>query len=257
MANRTTYDNLFKDLQNKIGNRTGFKDQLDAAVNEKTQGNKDLYDKRAAIESDLRAMPNEMRNEFSTGNIRNPLNQEALISRRQGTLQSSLGSTLDQLKERKTFFGDILDKVLGGYDNDAKMLEMSTNKAREDYMTDLQQENLAKQMAQQERLAKLARGGGGPTASLDELLKSVQGGNNSTNNTKFSTGWKRLQASRDPNERMQIATGLLDLIGSTGSVDNSALISKLQEIAVSPGKSTVTGKAFGNNSVSNLLAKLF
>lgn len=136
------YEDLF--AQSQAYNPAKFQEDFEKSYGEATNYNKDLYDERANVIGQAQALPNQLREQYYSSAIRNPLAQESLISTRRGNLTSDITSLTDFLGARGARYQDVLGKHLAGYQTSAEQARMAAENAWRMYQDALAQEEAAK-----------------------------------------------------------------------------------------------------------------
>lgn len=160
------YEDLF--AQSQAYNPATFQSDFEKAYGEATNYNKDLYDSRAQAIGQAQALPNQLREQYYSSAIRNPLAQESLISTRRGNITSDIQSLTDFLGARGARYQDVLAKHLAAYQTSADQARMAAENAWRMYQDAAAREEAERQRraaaaaaaAQQRSLASLFNQGG-------------------------------------------------------------------------------------------------
>lgn len=143
------YEDLF--AQSQAYNPATFQSDFEKAYGEATNYNKDLYDARAQAIGQAQALPNQLREQYYSSAIRNPLAQESLISTRRGNITSDIQSLTDFLGARGARYQDVLAKHLAAYQTSADQARMAAENAWRMY-----QDAAAREEAERQRRAAAA-----------------------------------------------------------------------------------------------------
>lgn len=162
------YEDLF--AQSQAYNPAKFQEDFEKSYGEATNYNKDLYDERANVIGQAQALPNQLREQYYSSAIRNPLAQESLISTRRGNLTSDITSLTDFLGARGARYQDVLGKHLAGYQTSAEQARMAAENEWRMYQDQVQQDQFAAQMR------KGSGGGGQGGTDIANLLQLLTGG---------------------------------------------------------------------------------
>jgi len=165
------YEDLF--AQSQAYNPATFQSDFEKAYGEATNYNKDLYDARAQAIGQAQALPNQLREQYYSSAIRNPLAQESLISTRRGNITSDIQSLTDFLGARGARYQDVLAKHLAAYQTSADQARMAAENAWRMY-----QDAAAREEAERQRRAAAAAAAArqGSLASLFGQGAGLQGG---------------------------------------------------------------------------------
>lgn len=165
------YEDLF--AQSQAYNPATFQSDFEKAYGEATNYNKDLYDSRAQAIGQAQALPNQLREQYYSSAIRNPLAQESLISTRRGNITSDIQSLTDFLGARGARYQDVLGKHLAAYQTSADQARMAAENAWRMYQDRIQQDQFNAQL----RKGSGGGMGGGDILRLLELLGGAGGSN--------------------------------------------------------------------------------
>lgn len=153
------YERLFQESQSY--NPAQFQSDFEKAYGEATNYNKDLIEQRSGAIGQAQAMPSQLREQYYSSAIRNPLAQEALIATQRGNITSDISRLTDLLEARGASYKDVLGKHLAAYQTDAERARTSAENAWRLYQDALAQEEAEKARAaaaaQQASLASLFR----------------------------------------------------------------------------------------------------
>ena len=160
------YEDLF--ARSQAYNPAQFQAGFEKDYGEATNYNKDLIDQRAAVIGEMQSLPAQLRSQYATSGIRNPLEQEALIAQRRGVQTADLNRLTDFLAARRSKYEDVLGKYLQGYLADQSAAERAAENAWRMY-----QDVLAQEEAEKSRRAAAAQ-----QAALGDLFRQYasQGG---------------------------------------------------------------------------------
>lgn len=142
------YERLFQESQSY--NPAQFQSDFEKAYGEATNYNKDLIEQRSGAIGQAQAMPSQLREQYYSSAIRNPLAQEALIATQRGNITSDISRLTDLLEARGASYKDVLGKHLAAYQTDAERARTSAENAWRLYQDALAQEEAAKARAQQQ-----------------------------------------------------------------------------------------------------------
>lgn len=165
------YEDLF--AQSQAYNPAKFTQDFEKAYGEATNYNKDLYDERAGAIGQAQALPNQLREQYYSSAIRNPLAQESLISTRRGNLTSDITALTDFLGARGARYQDVLGKHLAGYQTSAEQARTAAENAWRMYQDSVQQDQFNRQLNR-------GTGGGGGPSSFEQMLMDYINGQNTT-----------------------------------------------------------------------------
>lgn len=143
-----SYLQQYQDLMNNYTQGAGsqsFQDQLEKALGERTNYNKDLIEQQNALQSQMYNMPQQARAEYTQSNITNPLAQEALIASQRQNVQSQLGSVVDLLNARKQNYANILSQAVGRENQAQEQIRLSAENAWRLYQDQLARQERARQ----------------------------------------------------------------------------------------------------------------
>jgi uncharacterized protein YbjQ (UPF0145 family) len=152
------YENLFK--QSQSYNPAQFQQDFERSYGEATNYNKDLIESRNQAISQAQSLPAQLRQQYYSSPIRNPLAQEALISQQRGAITSDIANKSDLLDARGARYQDILGKQLGMYQTSAEQARTAAENAWRMY-----QDVLAQEEAERARAAAAAQ-----AAQLESLF---------------------------------------------------------------------------------------
>ena len=155
------YEDLF--ARSQAYNPAQFQAGFEKDYGEATNYNKDLIDQRAAVIGEMQSLPAQLRSQYATSGIRNPLEQEALIAQRRGIQTADLNRITDFLAARGSKYEDVLGKYLQGYLADQSAAERAAENAWRMY-----QDVLAQEEAEKSRRAAAAQ-----QAALGDLLRRM------------------------------------------------------------------------------------
>lgn len=142
------YERLFQESQSY--NPAQFQSDFEKAYGEATNYNKDLIEQRTGAIGQAQAMPSQLREQYYSSAIRNPLAQEALIATQRGNVTSDISRLTDLLNQRGARYEDVLGKQLGAYQTSAQQAQTSAENAWRLYQDALAQEEAARARAQQQ-----------------------------------------------------------------------------------------------------------
>lgn len=155
------YERLFAETQKY--NPAKFSQDFERGYGEATNYNKDLIQDRSSAVQQMQALPNQLRNQYYSSPIRNPLAQEELISNRMSTVGNDLTTLTDLLTARKSRYQDVLQTQLQAYLADQQNAQAAAENAWRLYQDALAQE-------------QAARGSGSGGMSMEDLIKLLGGG---------------------------------------------------------------------------------
>ncbi len=147
------YENLFK--QSQSYNPAQFQQDFEKSYGEATNYNKDLIESRNQAISQAQSLPAQLRQQYYSSPIRNPLAQEALISQQRGAITGDIANQSDLLDARGARYQDILGKQLGMYQTSAEQARTAAENAWRMYQDVLAQEEAER--ARREAAAQAAR----------------------------------------------------------------------------------------------------
>jgi uncharacterized protein YbjQ (UPF0145 family) len=136
------YENLFK--QSQSYNPAQFQQDFERSYGEATNYNKDLIESRNQAISQAQSLPAQLRQQYYSSPIRNPLAQEALISQQRGAITGDIANQSDLLDARGARYQDILGKQLGMYQTSAEQARTAAENAWRMYQDVLAQEEAEK-----------------------------------------------------------------------------------------------------------------
>lgn len=167
------YEDLF--ARSQAYNPAQFQAGFEKDYGEATNYNKDLIDQRAAVIGEMQSLPAQLRSQYATSGIRNPLEQEALIAQRRGVQTADLNRLTDFLAARGSKYEDVLGKHLQGYLADQSAAERAAENAWRMYQDAMAQDQYREQMELERQ--KLARSGGVTTDNgLASIIDALLGG---------------------------------------------------------------------------------
>jgi len=152
----TGYEKAQKRYQDLVTGQGTFTDLVKKKLGETTNYNKDLLEQQNRLAEEQLSLPSQLRAEFASGPIRNPLTQESIIQGRQSNVGSSLGSVSDLLAARGQREQDILSGAATQYGTQLQGAGTAAENAWRLYQDRLAQEEAARSRAaaaQQENLA--------------------------------------------------------------------------------------------------------
>lgn len=165
------YEKLFQ--QSQSYDTSKFQSDFEKAYNEATNYNKDLIDQKAQAIGQAQALPNQLREQYYSSPIRNPLAQEALISTRRGNITSDITGLTDLLQARGARYQDVLRKYLAAYENEASRARTAAENMWRQYQDQVQQDQFNRQ---------LYKGSGSSDSTVSKLLKLLSGGDGDSDN---------------------------------------------------------------------------
>jgi len=171
---------------------------FEKAYGEATNYNADLINQRSEAIGQAQALPNQLREQYASSAIRNPLAQEALIATRRGNLTSDISRLTDLLGARQSRYQDVLGKYLAGYQSDMQREQTAAENAWRLY-----QDVLAQEEAEKARRAAAAN-----AFDLSKLFDTA-GGANETNG-----GGPRVFEIPDNTRPQNITNTIQDLMAS-------------------------------------------
>lgn len=141
------YERLSQNLQQRA-TVPKYQQDFEKAYGEATNYNADLIGQRSDAIGRAQALPNELRQQYASSAIRNPLAQEALISTRRGNITSDISRLTDLLRARGSRFQDVLGKYTQGYQADLQAEQMALENAWRLYQDALAREEAERARAQ-------------------------------------------------------------------------------------------------------------
>ena len=169
------YEDLFTRTQ--AYNPATFQAGFEKDYGEATNYNKDLIDQRAAVVGEMQSLPAQLRAQYATSGIRNPLEQEALIAQRRGIQTADLNRLTDFLQARGSRYEDVLGKHLQGYLADQSAAERAAENAWRMYQDAMSQDQYREQMElERQKLARSGSTGGVVDNSFAKILEAFLGG---------------------------------------------------------------------------------
>lgn len=213
------YEDLFQRSQGY--DTTKYQQDFEKAYNEAANYNKDLIEQKAGYISQAQALPSQMREQYYTSPIRNPLAQEALIDTRRGALTGDVNRIVDLLAARGARYQDVLGKHMAAYESEAQRAATAAENAWRLYQDALQQDQFNAQL-------RASRGGGGttrPQLTLEDILRIAREQGNTQTQTPITPTpttpdtpyWGALTAAAawepENNTLANIYNGLRDTVG--------------------------------------------
>lgn len=177
-----------------------FSSDFERAYGEATNYNKDLITDRNNAIGEMQALPGQLREQYYSGPVRNPLAQEALIGARKANVSSNIGTLTDLLTARKGRYEDVLSKHLMAYEADANRAQQAAENQWGLYQDALNREEAARARAAAQQtgptieqiLAALKDGGGdgngGGGGGGDEIIIDT-GGPLNTLDKVYASDW--------------------------------------------------------------------
>jgi hypothetical protein len=141
-----------------------YQQEFEKAYGEAANYNKDLIDQKSGYIEQAQAMPAQMREQYYSSPIRNPLAQEALIATRRGGITGDISRVTDLLGQRGARYQDILGKHTAAYESAAQRAERAAENQWRMY-----QDALAQEEAARARAAAAAE-----AAALRDLITQLQ-----------------------------------------------------------------------------------
>lgn len=92
-----------------------FQQILQDEINKKAKNNRSFIKAKNKLQGQLISTPAQLRKQFASSAIRNPLDREAVVSSRLGNLASRLGTVTDLLGQRGQRFQDIMNTAVGQF----------------------------------------------------------------------------------------------------------------------------------------------
>lgn len=142
------YEDIFNRSQQYDPSR--FQQDFEKSYGEATNYNKDLIEQRSGAIGQAQALPSQLRQQYYSSAIRNPLAQEALIATQRGNVTSDISRLTDLLNQRGARYEDVLGKHLSAYQTDAERSRRDAENAWRLYQDALAQEEAARARAQQQ-----------------------------------------------------------------------------------------------------------
>jgi hypothetical protein len=124
--------------QDLIGNQASFSSTLEKLIGEKTNYNADLIKQQQALQEQNYSLPAQLRAQYASSPIRNPLEMENLIAQRRANVGQQLGTTTGLLNARGQGLSSLLNQGLQAYQGNVSAAQAAAESA-------LQQEQLAMQ----------------------------------------------------------------------------------------------------------------
>lgn len=165
------YEDLFQRSQGY--DTAKYQQDFEKAYNEAANYNKDLIEQKAGYISQAQALPSQMREQYYTSPIRNPLAQEALIATRRGALTGDVNRIVDLLAARGARYQDVLGKHLSAYESEAQRAATAAENAWRLYQDAQAQEEAAR--------ARAAARAAAQSFDLASLLQQPTGGDGGGN----------------------------------------------------------------------------
>lgn len=156
------YEDIFNRSQQYDPSR--FQQDFEKSYGEATNYNKDLIEQRSGAIGQAQALPSQLRQQYYSSAIRNPLAQEALIATQRGNVTSDISRLTDLLNQRGARYEDVLGKHLSAYQTDAERSRRDAENAWRLY-----QDVLAQEEAERSRRAAAAQ-----AASMADLFRQQQ-----------------------------------------------------------------------------------
>lgn len=156
------YEDLF--AKSQAYDPAKFQQDFERSYGEAANYNKDLIDQKSGYIEQAQAMPAQMREQYYSSPIRNPLAQESLIAQRRGGITGDISRVTDLLDQRGARYQDILGKQLGAYQTSAQQAQTAAENAWRMY-----QDVLAQEEAERARAAAAAE-----AAALRDLIAQSQ-----------------------------------------------------------------------------------
>lgn len=158
------YENLFQKSQAYDTPR--YQADFEKAYQEAANYNKDLIGQKSDYIAQAQALPSQLREQYYSSPIRNPLAQEALIDTRRGALTGDISRVVDLLQARGARYQDVLGKHLSAYESEAQRAATAAENAWRTYQDAIQQEQFNAQM-------RKSSGGGGGTSGFADLIAEI------------------------------------------------------------------------------------
>lgn len=136
------YERLF--AQQQQYNPAKFQQEFERGYGEATNYNKDLISDRNTAVSQLQSLPSQLREQYYSSPVRNPLQQEALITGRTANVSNDIGTLTDLLTARKGRYEDVLGNQLQAYLADQQNAATAAENAWRLYQDALAREQAAK-----------------------------------------------------------------------------------------------------------------
>lgn len=221
-----SYLQQYQDLMNNYTQGAGsqsFQDQLEKALGERTNYNKDLIEQQNALQSQMYNMPQQARAEYLNSNITNPLAQEALIAQQRQGIQSQLGSVVDLLNARKQNYSNILSQAMGREQQAQEQIRLSAENAWRLYQDQLARQERARQAGANAQALQMQKayleslmdpdgdtGGAGGTGETGETGETFTVEDGASANTAQAQGLNRLGGA--------VARSVSELKGAGGRI---------------------------------------
>lgn len=139
------YEALFQKSQSYDPSK--FQADFEKGYGEATNYNKDLIESRNKAVAEAQALPAQLREQYYSSPIRNPLAQEALIATRRGGATQDIANLGDLLNARGNKYQDILGKQLGAYQTSQQAAQTAAENMWRLYQDQLAQEEAARARA--------------------------------------------------------------------------------------------------------------
>jgi hypothetical protein len=179
---RAKYEAIIKEITDATGNSPQLIADLQKAIDEKTNYNKDLIEQKNALQQEQYSTPAQLRQAYYESAIRNPLEQENLIAGRLASTGTRLGTTVDLLNNRGQQRSDILNQFNALLNARQQARQTSAESMYRLYQDELAQEESAKARAAQAAMYNGMYGDGG-AQEYEEIDTGSQAG--------YSTGGQR------------------------------------------------------------------
>lgn len=191
-----------------------FQSDFEKAYNEATNYNKDLITQRNAAISEAQAMPAQLREQYYSSPIRNPLTQESLIATRRGAVTQDVSNLNDLLTARGNKYSDVLSKALSAYQTAASQAQNAADSAWNVYQSLLSQEGSSSGTTLADILSSLSSGTTDTSASTGTDVQ-VQDTSNSANYTKSFGDWlgSQLVAAENRAKNSKVLNWFENLLG--------------------------------------------
>lgn len=184
-----------KEYENMVGGTGDFQEALKKKYGEKYNYNADLINQKNQLQSQMFALPGQMRQEYMGGPIRNPLAQEALISNRVANVGGQVANVTDLLNQRGQQFGDILNSSMNQWNSQAEAKRLSAESAWRAYQEEESRRAAARAAAQQASWMDMMSQGG-----LEQSLSPAEERAMELATEAAESGW-------DPNQTTVSSTG--------------------------------------------------
>jgi hypothetical protein len=144
------YEELF--AQSQAYNPAKFQQDFESQYQQAANYNQDLIGQKSGYIEQAQALPAQLREQYYSSPIRNPLAQEALIAQRRGSVVGDISRVTDLLGQRGARYQDVLGKHLQGYLADQQAAERAAENAWRMY-----QDAQAREEAERARRAAAAQ----------------------------------------------------------------------------------------------------